>query len=99
MLGREYPKTASTLNTLGNIHSYQGKRREAEHIFSRVLVIRRKVLGRDHPLALNSWNNLGNVYEHQGKHDDDKSTYRCVFLTKNVLGRKQLDCTTCADTP
>ena len=58
--------TLSTVNNLGLLYSGQGKLKEAEEMYQRVLVGYKKNLGIDYTSILNTVYNLGLLYSNQG---------------------------------
>ncbi len=69
-LGPEHPTTLATLTNLGNVMLLQGKFKEAEQVFRRVLAAREKVLGPEHPDTAVSLNNVANALFEQFKQDE-----------------------------
>ncbi|KAJ5195473.1 uncharacterized protein N7498_008911 [Penicillium cinerascens] len=67
------------LTQLGNLYSDQGKLKEAEEMYQRVLAGREKALGPDHTSTLNIVHNLGVLYSDQGKLKEAEEMYQRVL--------------------
>jgi tetratricopeptide (TPR) repeat protein/CHAT domain-containing protein len=70
--GPEYKRALSllgaTLNKMAGTYYTQGRYKEAEPYYERVLAIDEKVLGADHPTVAISLSNLAELYRTQGRH-------------------------------
>src|SRR5207248_1015961 len=72
---------------LGNLYQHQGKLKEAEEIYQRVLAGEEKALGPDHISTLNSIHNLGILYSDQGKLKEAEEMYQLTLTGYgNILG-------------
>jgi serine/threonine protein kinase/tetratricopeptide (TPR) repeat protein len=69
-LGRENPKTLSSMNSLGILKEAQGKYGEAESLHAEILQIQRRMLGPEHAETLESMTNLAAVLVNQGRREE-----------------------------
>ena len=49
MLGKEYPSTLASINSLANVPRDQGKHKQAEEVHRQALGLSKTVLGKEHP--------------------------------------------------
>ena len=83
----DHPDFAQSLNSLGNVYTWQGRYPEAEPLFKRALGIREKSLGRDHPDVATSLNDLGDLYTNQSRYAEAEPLYRRALVIRDkVLG-------------
>ncbi|KAF6803649.1 kinesin light chain [Colletotrichum plurivorum] len=65
----------------------QGRWKEAEELFVRVMETRKRVLGEEHPSTLTSMHNLAFTWKDQERWEDAiQLLQNCVRLSGNVLG-------------
>jgi len=86
-LGADHMSTLSTVNSLGNLYSDQGKLAEAEQMYVRALAGYEKVSLSHTITALNAVGNLGVLYRDQAKMEQAKKMFqRAVLGREKVLG-------------
>lgn len=91
-LGREHPRTLSSLSDKGLLLRNQGRLAKAESYARQALEARRRVLGDDHPDTLTSISNLGVLLARQGRLAEAESYYReALEGRRGVLGDNHPD--------
>ena len=63
VLGEEHPSTLASMANLASTYWNQGRWKEAEELFVRVMETSLRVLGEEHPDTLTSMNNLAHTYK------------------------------------
>ncbi|VBB80786.1 Putative protein of unknown function [Podospora comata] len=76
VLGKEHPKTLSSMNNLANAYLIARGNEGAEQMHRQALQLSQKVLGKEHPHTLSSMNNLAGVLDSQGKHEEAEQMHR-----------------------
>ncbi|CAI7626296.1 unnamed protein product [Penicillium crustosum] len=80
--------TLDTVHNLGILYRDQGKLKEAEEIYQRVLAGREKALGTDHISTLDTVHNLGILYRDQEKLKKAGEMYqRALAGRQKALGK------------
>ncbi|KAH6866069.1 P-loop containing nucleoside triphosphate hydrolase protein, partial [Thelonectria olida] len=80
---------ASLLHGMAGYFLYQGRWKEAEELFVRVMELRKRVLGEEHPSTLTSMANLASTYRNQGRWKEAEALQVRVMETrKRVLGEE-----------
>jgi len=74
--GPDHPRTATSLNNLGEVYRAQGRYAEAEPLYKRALEIGEKAFGPNHSQVATFLNNLGEVYRAKGKYAEDEPLYK-----------------------
>jgi tetratricopeptide (TPR) repeat protein len=91
-LQRSNPESLETINEIAEVFVDEGKYREAEPLFLRVLEARRRALGDRDPATLATMNALGAVYANEGRYADAEPLYRQVLqVRRQLLGEKHPD--------
>jgi tetratricopeptide (TPR) repeat protein len=67
-LGKEHPRTATTLTNLASLYEAQGKYAQAEPLYLRALAIDEKAYGVERPEVATDLNNLAYLYKAQGEY-------------------------------
>ena len=77
------------MNNLGVVSSDQGKYKEAEEIYRRVLAVRGKILGKEHPDTLLSVYCLAHSLHQQKQYKEAEVLYQRAYAgMKKVFGEK-----------
>jgi tetratricopeptide (TPR) repeat protein len=80
------------MNNLALLYLRQGRYPEAEALWTRVVIIRRRVSGEEHPYTLVSINSLGVLFRHQGKYAQAGALLTKVLeIRRRVLGEDHPD--------
>ena len=78
---------ADVLDGLAIVRRNQGRYREAEEIYQRVLAIREGALGADHPQIASTLSNLAGVYADQGRYSEAEGLEeRALAIREKTLG-------------
>ncbi len=76
LYGQEHPKTLTSLLIMGILLKAQGRLREAEAVYRRVLAAQRRVLGKAHMLTLYTMSRLGNLLHARDKTEEAEALLR-----------------------
>jgi serine/threonine protein kinase len=91
-LQRGNRESLQTTNDIADVFVDEGKYREAEPLFLRVLAVRRRALGDRDPATLATMNALAWAYANEGKYADAETLYREVLqVRRQLLGEKHPD--------
>lgn len=88
MLGKEHPKTLTSMSDLAHVLGKQGRLYKAEQIFQEVLRTRERVLSKDDPALLVAKNNLTGVLYAQNKLIEAQQMIREIKNTEGVRGKE-----------
>lgn len=93
MLGKEHPDTPTSMSSLANVPSDQGKHMQAEEMHELILGLRETVLSNDHPDTITSMDRLTLVLACHGKYERAEEMYREVVprLYEVMLGKGHPD--------
>jgi tetratricopeptide (TPR) repeat protein len=92
LLGRDDPKTLSSLGLLASLLNDQGRWKEAEALKVQVMEIRKRVLGQEHPDTLTSMGNLASTYRNQGRWKEaEELDVQVMEIRRRVLGQEHPD--------
>jgi Tetratricopeptide repeat len=86
VLGAEYPDTLTSIANLAVTYWNQGRWKEAEEMFIKVMETRKRVLGEEHPDTLTSMANLAFIWKSQGHNNALVLMRECFLLQKQNLG-------------
>ena len=93
--GVNHPDTATSLNNLAQLYSFQGKYEEAEPLYIQALQLRKQLQGVNHPDTATSLNNLAQLYSFQGKYEEAEPLYiQALQLRKQLQGVNHPDTAT-----
>jgi tetratricopeptide (TPR) repeat protein len=86
-LGREHPKTLSSMKHFADILRMQGRWAEAEKLYLQVLEIRKAKLGNNHRKTLSTMGNLASTYQRQGRWEEaEQLELQVLEASKAKLG-------------
>src|SRR2546423_1417510 len=89
MLGEEHPDTLTGIANLASTYRDQGRWKEAEELFMRVMETSLRVLGEEHPDTLTSMANLASTYREQGRWKEGEELFvRVIETSLRVLGEE-----------
>ena len=71
--------TLNAVNNLGSLYRDQGRLMEAESMYQRALLGKKKTLGPEHTSTLDTVNNLGLLWNNQGKLKEAEAMYQCAL--------------------
>jgi len=92
LLGRDNPKTLSSLGLLVSVLNGQGWWKKAEELAVQVMETSKRVLGEEHPDTLKSIQKLSLTYWNQGRSKEAEELEGQVMKTrKRLLGEEHLD--------
>jgi hypothetical protein len=92
VLGAEHPDTLMSMGNLASTYRNQGRWKEAEELFVKVMETRRTVLGAEHPDTLASMANLAFTLRHLGRRQHALSLIAsCADRSLAVLGDEHPD--------
>lgn len=77
--GPDHTSTLDTVCNLGNLYSDQGKLKQAEEMYHRVLRGREKAFGPDHSFTLSIFHNLGDLSLRQDRLEEAEELYQRVL--------------------
>lgn len=76
----------------GNCTYSDGRYKEAEEAYTKVIATRKRVLGDEHPSTLSSMNNLASTYSKQGRWKEaEELRVQVIKMSKRVLGDEHPD--------
>nr|XP_036584474.1 Kinesin light chain 5 [Colletotrichum truncatum]KAF6793992.1 Kinesin light chain 5 [Colletotrichum truncatum] len=88
-LGHKHPSTLTSIANLASTFWNQGRWKEAEELFVRVMETSLRVLGEEHPSTLTSMANLASTFRNQGRWKEaEELEVRVMETRKRVLGEE-----------
>jgi serine/threonine protein kinase/Tfp pilus assembly protein PilF len=91
-LGREHPKTLTSMFGLARVYKEQRRADEAESFLAKTLDIRRRVLGAEHAETLRSMYYLAWLYWEHGRFDEAEALLvKALEVQRRVLGEEHPD--------
>ena len=89
---REHFNTITKYNELAELYYEQGKYKESEELYKKVLEIEERELGKEHPDTLTTYNNLAVLCYEQGRYKEAEELLKKVLeIRERELGKEHPD--------